>query len=219
MAYSDIDQLRPTPKSLCVTLLINGLILTGIAFIAPNVKQMLPDPGMPLIDILKDKPTPITKTEKFEKVAKETDPIAQTPPQDDPVQASKGSGANSEFVIPILPPIQLGGGEIVIQDPPPMIPPVLKPAKLNPRYAGALQPEYPTGMIREEKEGAVTIKVLIGVDGRVKQVEPIRFDEDAFLAATRKQALSSWRFLPATKDGEPVESWKEMTVRFQMPSG
>jgi periplasmic protein TonB len=50
-------------------------------------------------------------------------------------------------------------------------------------------------------------------------VEPIRFDEDAFLAATRKQALSSWRFLPATQDGEPVESWKEMTVRFQMPSG
>jgi periplasmic protein TonB len=220
MAYSDIDQLRPTPKSLGVTLLINGLILTGIAFIAPNVKQIVADPATGLINIFTTKPVPIEQPQKQIKVAKATNPVTPDPTPTPPIQASKGSGATGEFVVPLLPPMQPGGGEIIIKEPlQPLlaIEPVLQPAKLNPRYAGALQPEYPPGMIREEKEGAVTIKVLIGTDGRVKQVEPIRFDEAAFLAATRKQ-LSSWRFLPATKDGEPVESWKEMTVRFQMPT-
>ena len=69
-------------------------------------------------------------------------------------------------------------------------------------------------MIRAEMEGFATVRVLIGTDGRVKQVEA---SDTAFLDATRKQALSKWRFLPATRDGEPVESWREMTVRFQLP--
>ncbi len=222
MAYSDIDQLRPTPKSLGVTLLINGLILTGIAFIAPNVKQIVADPATGLINIFTTRPVPMTTPDKPAKEVKATNPTTPEPTPTPPIQASKGSGATSEFVVPLLPPFQPGGGEIIIKEPPQqllIIEPILKPARLNPRYAGALQPEYPPGMIREEKEGAVTIKVLIGVDGRVTQVEPVRFDDKEFLAATRKQALSSWRFLPATKDGEPVESWKEMTVRFQMPIG
>ena len=72
-------------------------------------------------------------------------------------------------------------------------------------------------MIRAEMEGFATVRVLIGTDGRVKQVEAVKASDTAFLDATRKQALSKWRFLPATRDGEPVESWREMTVRFQLP--
>jgi protein TonB len=66
-------------------------------------------------------------------------------------------------------------------------------------------------------EGFATVRVLIGTDGRVKQVEAVKASDPAFLDATRKQALAKWRFLPATRDGEAVESWREMTVRFQLP--
>jgi protein TonB len=45
----------------------------------------------------------------------------------------------------------------------------------------------------------------------------LRADDPSFLEATRKQALAKWRFLPATRDGQPVESWREMTVRFELP--
>ena len=94
---------------------------------------------------------------------------------------------------------------------------VFSAARINPGYANALQPLYPPGMIRAEMEGFATVRVLIGTDGRVKQVEAVKASDTAFLDATRKQALSKWRFLPATRDGEPVESWREMTVRFQLP--
>jgi protein TonB len=105
-----------------------------------------------------------------------------------------------------------------IANPPPLpVEPIFKGAQVHPRYFGALQPVYPPGMIREEREGAVRVRVLIGTDGRVRDIQTLQADDPAFLEATRKQALAKWRFLPATRDGEPVESWREMTVRFELP--
>lgn len=117
--------------------------------------------------------------------------------------------------IPPLPPLITGGGTISTLSP--VHNPVLTSAKINPRYANDLQPIYPPGLIRQEIEGSVTVRVLVGIDGRVKAVEPLRFDDDAFVRATRDQALRKWRFLPATRDGAPFESWREMTVRYEMP--
>jgi protein TonB len=51
----------------------------------------------------------------------------------------------------------------------------------------------------------------------VKALEAVRAAAPAFLEATRRQALVKWRFLPATRGGLPVESWREMTVRFELP--
>ncbi len=39
---------------------------------------------------------------------------------------------------------------------------------------------------------------------------------DGPAALAKRRALSKWRFRPATRDGVPVESWREMTVRFTM---
>jgi periplasmic protein TonB len=62
----------------------------------------------------------------------------------------------------------------------------------------------------------VVVRVLIGVDGRVKQVERVSADSDGFFEATQRQALARWRFKPATRGGVPVESWKQMNVHFVM---
>jgi protein TonB len=94
--------------------------------------------------------------------------------------------------------------------------PVLVEAKPDPRFASALQPPYPSAMARQEIEGKVVVRVLIGVDGRVKAVEPVSATDPAFHEATAAQALRRWRFRPATKDGVAVESWRTMTVRFQL---
>ena len=58
--------------------------------------------------------------------------------------------------------------------------------------------------------------MLIGTDGRVKQVEVVSTDDPLFADAAERQALRRWRFKPATRDGVPVQSWKQMTVRFEI---
>ena len=65
-------------------------------------------------------------------------------------------------------------------------------------------------------EGSVTVRVLVGSDGRPLRIEAVKVDQDSFLTATRDWAMKHWRFAPATRDGEPYEEWRTMTVRFTM---
>ena len=99
-------------------------------------------------------------------------------------------------------------------DPPPA--PKLVFAELDPRYAGAFQPDYPASEQRREIEGVAKVRVLIGTDGRVKAVELVSTDSPGFFAETKRRALAKWRFTPATRGGVAEESWKTMTVRFEI---
>ena len=60
------------------------------------------------------------------------------------------------------------------------------------------------------------VRVLIGADGRVKEIVRLSATSDAFWEATRRRALARWRFRPATEDGRPVESSMTLTVNFEL---
>lgn len=92
--------------------------------------------------------------------------------------------------------------------------PVMVDAFIDPRYQNLLQPPYPPEEQRAGNSGRVVLRVLVGTDGRVKQVEKVSAASDAFFAAAQRQALGKWRFKPATKDGVPIEQWKTMSLRF-----
>lgn len=96
--------------------------------------------------------------------------------------------------------------------------PVIVGARLNSRYAGQFQPAYPVGQLRIEREGEVSVRVLVGTDGRVKRIELIDSPHVDFWSATREQALKKWRFTAATKDGKSIESWMTVKVRFEINS-
>ncbi len=96
-------------------------------------------------------------------------------------------------------------------EPVPVKPPVIVGAVAS---MGTLQPPYPPDMIRGQQEGKVVVRVLVGADGRVKQVEKVSATNDSFYGATERQALTRWKFKPATKDGVPFEQWKTMSLRF-----
>jgi protein TonB len=113
-----------------------------------------------------------------------------------------------------LDPPPLPPGPSVASDPPPM--PKFVLAQLDPKYAGVFQPDYPAREQRAEIEGVVKVRVLIGTDGHVKAVELVSGDNSSFFEATKRRALAKWRFKPATRGGVAEESWKEMTVRFEI---
>ena len=107
---------------------------------------------------------------------------------------------------------------------PPVKPDIIADPVRVPVRAGAVmisgaaaQPPYPRSLQAEGVEGVAVVRVLVGVDGRVRAVELVRADDPLFYDATREQALRKWRFRPATEDGRAVEGWREMTVRFVMP--
>jgi len=95
----------------------------------------------------------------------------------------------------------------------PKQPPVRVEARMR---TADLQPPYPPSEEKMEREGKVSIRVVIGMDGRVKSAEKVSATNEAFYTATERHALRAWRFSPATVDGKPVESTKVITVNFQL---
>lgn len=97
------------------------------------------------------------------------------------------------------------------------IDPPKAPVIVGPQFSGRnAQPPYPPGMQRLNIEGAATVRVLVGTDGRPVRIEAVRADHDAFFAATRDWGMKNWRFKPATRDGEAFQEWRTMTVRFEI---
>lgn len=164
----------------------------------PKEKKVEPDPAKPQSAVTAPVPRTETPTNSDFIVAA-SDPEVTQPLTFDPGTRVVGA------VEPIKP-----------IDPPKLPDPVMVNVQRDMRYASKFQPDYPSSMVRMELEGKVSLKVLVGTDGRVKQVQILSATEPAFASATERQALNSWRFKPATKDGVPYETWYTTSVIFKL---
>ena len=198
--------------ALCFTVLpIAGLIVSThasriVAIFDPPIEvRNIPLPKDPPPD-----PQPRPKSDPIDR--KVYVPPIDPPPIADPTQID----TTKTFTETPPPPTQPGTGTELLKPPPAIPKPVIVGASYDSRYANALQPPYPSSEIRSGNTGRVVIRVLIGIDGRVKQVERIAAASDAFFAAAERQALTKWRFKPATSDGIPIEQWKQMALRFEL---
>ncbi|HWV12749.1 MAG TPA: energy transducer TonB [Sphingobium sp.] len=141
------------------------------------------------------------------------DPVTNNP--DDLVKLpNSGEG-------PLLPPGGTGtstgtGGGVILPPIEPVHEPVLAEPGIDPRAMSAFQPDYPGSMIRQGVEGSVTVRVSIGVDGKVTGVQRLSATDEAFWIATQRHAMRKWRFRPATRDGVPVPGTKVLTVHFKL---
>jgi protein TonB len=203
--------------------LINGAVMAGIFFlIAPNI---VPNPGedrIKIIDIFNppeppplDVPKPQPKAEP--RASKEPPIVAPTPI----FRTDTTNSTTTTTEIPRDPPLPTRGeepGPGTVPGSNPILLPPLVAASQDMRYLKDFQPPYPASELRAQRDGVVRLKVLIGIDGRVKAVEQLSATSTAFFEAARRQALSKWRFKPATRGGVPEESWKTMSVRFEIAS-
>lgn len=75
-------------------------------------------------------------------------------------------------------------------------------------------PAYPEVARRAGIEGTVRLSVLIGVDGKVKQVRVL--SGHPMLAVAAEEAVWQWLYKPTLVQGEPVEVRPEIHVNFRL---
>lgn len=213
MSYTDSTRTRVDPAGLGGAFLMSGVIVLGIATAAPNVTALLRDPPIIITRIFNPAPPPKPIDKPIEH---KTGPVDKSKPA-----ASAQAGANAKSDNDLTTSGPGSGGEIVIPGPGPeiILPPPVLPVRTTAIFTArnAAQPPYPRSLQAEGIEGVAVVRVLVGTDGRVKAVDSVRADDPLFFQATRDHALRKWRFSPATEDGRPVESWREMTVRYVIP--
>ena len=220
---SFLEQKRASPFSLATVVLMHGAAVAALLLVKyEDTPHDRPEP-IKTYDVIPpadppeapppDRPAPPQHRSVIDRVP----PRAETPLRGPAVD-------QSPIPLPPIPGTPIGGETIPPPRPipqprdetPPPAPPVRIDAQFDPRYADALQPDYPAVEERAQREGSVVIRVTIGPDGRVKGADKVRATSDAFYRVTERHALTRWRFRPATLDGRPVEATKTMTVTFRL---
>jgi protein TonB len=76
-------------------------------------------------------------------------------------------------------------------------------------------PKYPEAARLAGQEGAVILKVKIDKEGHVKKVALAQSSNHAALDERAIETVrKKWHFMPATKNGQPIESELQVIVRF-----
>jgi protein TonB len=95
----------------------------------------------------------------------------------------------------------------------PVTPPIFNAAYLqNP------PPGYPEAARRAGEQGTVMLRVRVARDGIVSRVELDRSSGSPHLDAAAREAVKAWRFTPARRGAEAVESWMLVPIVFRLES-
>jgi len=82
--------------------------------------------------------------------------------------------------------------------------------------ASCAKPDYPSASRRLEEEGTVSLKFLIGADGRVLQAEIEKTSGFPRLDEAARNALSKCQFRPGTIDGKAEQSWASIKYTWRL---
>jgi len=87
-----------------------------------------------------------------------------------------------------------------------------------PRPQRTVAPEYPARARKKGTTGEVRLSLLVGVDGRVRDVRVLSADPPGVFDAAAIAAVRQWTYTPATYEGQPVATRVTQPVVFDLGS-
>jgi protein TonB len=79
-------------------------------------------------------------------------------------------------------------------------------------------PQYPPAARRRGLQGTVRVNVLVGADGRPREIGLSVSSGVGDLDDAALGAVQMWSFIPARRGGKAVAAWVEVPVRFRLDS-
>jgi protein TonB len=83
-----------------------------------------------------------------------------------------------------------------------------------PLYVHNPPPQYSKESRAAGEQGRVVVRALIAEDGSPIKVELLSSSGHSRLDEAAIEAVAKWKFKPATRDGEPVQDWASIPIRF-----
>lgn len=186
----------------------SGLLMRAAEIIVPaEILTQFVDPPAPKVEPVP--PTPPTPPVQKKAVAKAPvqpapQPLAITDPTPSP-------NAPTGVVTPPLPPAPVAVAPVA-----PPAPPAVQLPSSDADYLHNPKPPYPAISRRLGEQGKVMVRVLVGVDGKVKKSEVLKSSGFDRLDQGAVNGVLNWRFVPDKRGGVPQEMWVEVPVIFVM---
>lgn len=196
-----------------IVLAVHVALIWGVLELAsrPEVRQVAqelmvrlieppaPEPEVKPPEIVPPKPTP--------KPVRKPDP---TPRPEPIITAAPEAPAPAEtFTAPPQPP-----APPVVEAPP--APPAVTLARFDADYLSNPKPVYPVASRRLGEEGKVFLRVKVSPGGTALAVEVKQSCGFSRLDAAAKSAVERWRFVPARRGAEAIESWVTVPIVFSL---
>lgn len=90
----------------------------------------------------------------------------------------------------------------------------VEPADLQRLLIHSIAPEYPDVARLAGIEGDVTLRILVGEDGTIRDITPL--SGPPILARAAVRAVEQWRYVPVLVDGHPVGVVSTVTLAFRL---
>ena len=136
-------------------------------------------------------------------------PPAYVPPVDVPTTATAGVNAIASVSATPAP-----APPAPVAPPPPVV--AGRTAPIINAAASCQKPEYPSASRRNEEEGTVQLRFLIGPEGNVLESQVEKSSGFTRLDEAARSALSRCQFKPGTVNGKPEQSWASMKYTWRL---
>lgn len=197
------------------TIFLNGLLL--LALLAPLSQRIAQAPAEEdTITIV-----PLQKREPIEPPPPERVDIRPHPVRSMPTVPQPPSRAPAPVeaqVVDTLPgDIAISPPERVASDTASSLASIAPPAAAQLQALRSPPPAYPGEALRAGITGIVELEILVGVDGRPVDVRVVRSSGHRMLdQAALRTVRTKWTFVPAMRDGQPVQALGRVPVEFRM---
>ena len=186
-------------------------LIAGVVSLAsdPQLQQSARELVVRLIELPPPMPE-VVKPPKPQPVKPET--VRKPAPPPPVMTAAAEAPAAPTFAVAPQPPA------------PPALPPVQAPpaaapvtaARFDADYLHNPKPVYPVFSRRMNEEGKVQLRVRVSAEGAALEVEIRQSSGFPRLDAAAREAVSKWRFVPAKRGDEAVESWVGVPIVFKL---
>ncbi|MBS1190037.1 MAG: energy transducer TonB [Rhodocyclaceae bacterium] len=137
------------------------------------------------------------------------------PVQPQPVLAAKATEAPATFAVAPQPPAPPPAPVAAVAAPPAPPAPVVA-ARFDADYLHNPKPVYPTFSSRNGEEGKVLLRVKVTTAGTAQELEIKQSSGYPRLDNAAREAVAKWRFVPAKRGDEAIESWVTVPVAFTL---
>jgi TonB family protein len=103
------------------------------------------------------------------------------------------------------------------EPPPPPFDSKILPDVINANKNSSFFVLYPQMARRNAQQGDVTLNILVRAEGYVSDAEVVKSSRFSQLDDAALVSVGYWLYIPAIKNGAPVDSWKTVAVHFALP--
>lgn len=171
--------------------------------------------------------SPVSSTRTLRRGGSQPRPPESLPGRSVPPAAGPGEPAHS--MDPVTPPIAPETAPAAVPVP---LPPVEAPAAPSPRLTPPVPLDQPplhpmmrtvvsggpggvSGLEELSVRGRLRVRLLVQADGTVGTVEMLVSSGDAALDQAAREGLLRWRFIPASRDGRPIDAYLSVWITFR----